>query len=116
MDLTILLSPPIAFLLFMLGGYGLYALGRGMAGKPVPDADPRNDVMKGEPYACGQEYQAQHFQFGYQKFFIAALFFTVMHVAIMAIATVPSGPAAYKGILYLAVISVSIYILFLDFD
>jgi NADH:ubiquinone oxidoreductase subunit 3 (subunit A) len=116
MDMLILLSPPVAFFLFMLLGYGLYALGRGMAGAPVPDADPHNDVMKGEPYACGQEYQAQHFQFGYQKFFIAALFFTVMHVAIMAIATVPSGPSAYKAIIYLAVIALSISILYVDFD
>ena len=116
MDLTILLSPPAAFLLFMLLGYGLYALGSGMAGAPVPDEDPNRDVMKGEPYACGQEYQAQRFQFGYQKFFIAALFFTVMHVAIMTIATVPSGASAWKAVLYLAVIALSIYILYVDFD
>jgi NADH:ubiquinone oxidoreductase subunit 3 (subunit A) len=116
MDLTILLSPPIAFLLFMLVGYGLYALGDRMAGVPAKDADPYNDQMKTEPYACGNEYEAQRFQFGYQKFFIAALFFTVMHVAIMTIATVPSGAGAYKAILYLAVIALSIYILYVDFD
>jgi NADH:ubiquinone oxidoreductase subunit 3 (subunit A) len=116
MDFLILLSPPIAFLLFMLVGYGLYALGNRMAGVPVPDADANNDVMKSEPYACGQEYQAQRFQFGYQKFFIAALFFTVMHVAIMTIATVPSGIGAYKAITYLSVIALSIYILYVDFD
>jgi NADH:ubiquinone oxidoreductase subunit 3 (subunit A) len=116
MDLTILLSPPIAFLLFLLLGYGLYALGDRMAGVPVPDADPNNDRMKTEPYACGNEYEGQRFQFGYQKFFVAALFFTVMHVAIMTIATVPSGASAYKAILYLAVIALSIYILYVDFD
>lgn len=110
MDLRILLSPPIAFLLFMLVGCGLYALGRRMAGAPVPEP------MKDEPYACGEEFQAQRFQFGYQLFFIAALFFTVMHVAIMTIATVPSGLGAYKAIAYLAVISISIYILYVDFD
>ncbi len=110
MDLKILLSPPIAFLLFMLVGYGLYALGSRMAGEVVPE------VGKDEPYACGQEYQAQRFQFGYQKFYIAALFFTVMHVAIMTIATVPSGIGAYKAITYLSVIAISIYILYVDFD
>ena len=116
MGFLILLSPPIAFLLFMLVGYGLYALGDRMAGVPVPDADPQNDVMKTEAYACGNEYEAQRFQFGYEKFFISALFFTVMHVAIMTIATVPSGTGAYKAILYLAVIALSIYILYVDFD
>lgn len=110
MDFKILLSPPIAFLLFMLAGYGLYALGNRMAGAPTPEA------MKDEPYACGNEYEGQRFQFGYQKFFIAALFFTIMHVAIMTIATVPSGPSAYKAITYLSVIALSIYILYLDFD
>jgi NADH:ubiquinone oxidoreductase subunit 3 (subunit A) len=110
MNLTILLSPPIAFLLFMLVGYGLYALGTRMAGAPVPE------VGKDEPYACGNDYQAQRFQFGYQKFYIAALFFTIMHVAIMTIATVPSGVGAYRAIIYLAVIAISIYILYVDFD
>ena len=110
MDFKILLSPPIAFLLFMLVGYGLYALGTRMAGAPTPE------VGKEEPYACGQEYHAQRFQFGYQKFYIAALFFTVMHVAIMTIATVPSGIGAYKAITYLSVIALSIYILYVDFD
>jgi len=110
MDFNILLSPPIAVLFFLLLGYGLYALGYGMAGavKPEPGKD--------ETYACGQEYETQQFQFGYQKFFIAALFFTVMHVAIMTIATVPWGPSAYKALAYLAVIGISIYILYLDFD
>ncbi len=110
MDLKILLSPPIAFLLFMLVGYGLYALGNRMAGAPVPEPG------KDEPYACGNEYEGQRFQFGYQKFYIAALFFTIMHVAIMTIATVPTGTGAYKAITYLAVIALSIYILYVDFD
>jgi hypothetical protein len=34
----------------------------------------------------------------------------------MTIATVPSGAGAYKAILYLAVISISISILYVDFD
>jgi NADH-quinone oxidoreductase subunit A len=110
MDLRILLSPPVAFLLFMFVGYGLYALGNRMSGPVTPEAG------KDEPYACGNEYEGQRFQFGYQKFFIAALFFTAMHVAIMTIATVPSGPGAYKAMLYLAVIALSIYILYVDFD
>ncbi len=110
MDLNILLSPPIAFVLFMLLGYGLYALGPRMAGAPVPEEG------KDEPYACGQEYEAQRFQFGYQKFYIAALFFTIMHVAIMAIATVPGGESAWKAITFLAVIAISISLLYVDFD
>jgi len=34
----------------------------------------------------------------------------------MTIATVPSGMAAFKAALYLVVISISIYILYVDFD
>lgn len=111
MDLSLFASPLVLFLVFLLFGWGvLYPLGRRMAGAPMPE------VGKDEPYACGEEYQAERFQFGYAKFFIAALFFTVMHVAIMTIATVPSGANAWKAMGYLAVIAISVSILYVDFD
>lgn len=110
MDINILLSPPVAFLLFILVGLGLYALGRAMAGPSVPEEG------KAETYACGEEFEGARFQFGYAKFYIAALFFTVMHVAALTIATVPSGADAWKGFLYLGAIALAISILYVDFD
>jgi uncharacterized membrane protein len=110
MGLSNLLSPPIAFLCFLLVGLGIYGLGRLMAGQVVPEEG------KGEPYACGEVYEAQRFRFGYAKFYVAALFFTIMHVAALAVATVPAGTHAIKALVYLGAIAVSIALLYIDFD
>jgi NADH:ubiquinone oxidoreductase subunit 3 (subunit A) len=110
MDLHILLSPPVAFLVFMLVGLGIYGLGRLMAGEVVPESG------KSEPYACGEPFKAEHVRFGYAKFYVAALFFTLMHVAALVIATVPTGVNAFKALIYLGAIAVSIALLYVDFD
>ncbi len=109
MDIRILLSPPVAFFVFVLVALGFNALGRLMAGAPV--AEPG----KSEPYACGEEYHAEKNRFGYAKVWVAALFFTIMPVAALAIAPVPQGVHAYKALRYLAAIAVSIALLFVDF-
>ena len=40
-------------------------------------------------------------QFGYRLFFFIALFFTMMHVAALVIATIPGGKIVFFGIIYL---------------
>ena len=109
-DINILLSPPVAFLAFFLISWGLYGLGKLMGVKPTPEPG------KLEAYACGEDFSADKFTFGYRRFFIAAIFFTIMHVAVLTVATVPGGGAAWRGFLYLLVISASISILYVDFD
>ena len=39
-----------------------------------------------------------------------------MHVAVLTIATVPGGAMAFRALGYLAVIALSVSILFVDFD
>ncbi len=110
MDLSILLAPPLAFVMF-LGIAGLvYGFGGLLGAKSKPS------VEKLEPYACGEPFVAEKFRFGYRRFFIAAIFFTVMHVAVLCVATVPGGPLAYRALGYLLVIAVSIAIPFSDID
>ncbi|MBP7864729.1 MAG: NADH-quinone oxidoreductase subunit A [Acidobacteria bacterium] len=110
MDINILLSPPVAFLIFMVVAGVLYLFGKLIApkGKPEPG--------KYDPYACGEEFQADRFKFGYAKFYVAALFFTIMHVAALTVATAPGGPTAFKAVAYLFTIGVSVFILIVDFD
>ena len=98
----ILLSPPIAFVLFLIAAVLLFRLGRRMA--------PKSNAVGGKltSYACGEDMPGQKIQFGYRLFFFVALFFTIMHVAALVIATVPAGKIVLFAVLYLAVIFLSI--------
>lgn len=103
--IKILLSPPISFVIFLGVGLLLYVLGRAMA--------PRTNMTeaKGSPYACGEDVPMRKAQISYKLFFSLAIFFTVMHVAALVVATLPTGPIAALGILYLVIISLSVFAL-----
>lgn len=98
----ILLSPPVAFFVFLAAAMGLYALGRGMAPKLTKAGG------KLTTYACGENIPGTKVQFGYRIFFFIALFFTMMHVAVLVIATVPSGKIVFFALAYLAMIVLSV--------
>jgi len=110
MDLNILLAPPVAFFIFLGLSALLYLVGRLIGARPNPEPG------KAETYACGENFHPDKFTFAYRRFFIAAIFFTVMHVAVLTIATVPGGAVAFRALGYLAVIALSVSILFVDFD
>jgi len=97
-----LLSPPVAFLL-MLGAAGLlYLAGRAMG--------PKLNKVGGKltTYACGEDIPGTKVQFGYRLFFFIALFFTIMHVAALVIATAPAGKVLLLAVFYLVVIFLAI--------
>ncbi len=110
MDLALLLSPPIAFLFCLLISAAVYLFGRLV--------EEKGSLVQGkyEPYACGEEFRAEKFEFGYRKFYIAAIFFTIMHVAVLTVATVPGGASSFRALIYLVVIAASISSLYVDFD
>ncbi len=97
-----LISPPVAFVLYLLVVFLIYLLGKRMA--------PKLTKVGGKltTYACGEDIPGAKVQFGYRLFFFIALFFTIMHVAALMIATVPSGKIVLFAMLYLAVIFLSI--------
>jgi len=97
-----LLSPPVAFLFFLGAAFALYALGKGMA--------PRLTKVGGKltTYACGEDIPGVKVQFGYRLFFFVALFFTMMHVAALVIATVPAGKIVFFALFYLVMIFLSV--------
>ena len=74
--ISVLLSPPLAFFVFLAAALGLYALAK--------------------------------VQFGYRLFFFIALFFTMMHVAVLVIATVPSGKIVFFALFYLVMIALAV--------
>ncbi|MGB9721232.1 MAG: hypothetical protein ACPL28_07140 [bacterium] len=100
--IDILLSPPIAFIIFLGIFYLIYWLGSLMA--------PRLKKTPGKTstYACGEDIPGTKIQFGYRLFFYVALFFTMMHVATLVVATVPGGKFALLSIFYLAMIFLSV--------
>ncbi|MCM8764102.1 MAG: hypothetical protein NC830_01890 [Candidatus Omnitrophica bacterium] len=99
----ILISPPMAFLIMVLTLSIFYL----WVGKFASRGEKSRD--KQSTYACGENLSGFKFQFGYRLFFIFALLFTIMHVAALVIATLPSvSPAAYFGIFYLAAIFLSV--------
>ena len=100
--ISVLLSLPVAFLLFLGAAALLYALGSRLA--------PKLRAVGGKltTYACGEDIPGVKIQFGYRLFFFIALFFTIMHVAVLVIATVPAGKLALFAVLYLLVIFLSI--------
>jgi NADH-quinone oxidoreductase subunit A len=97
-----LISPPVAFLVFLVIGYLIYVLGGRMAPKL------KKQGGKLATYACGEDLPGVKLQFGYRLFFFIALFFTMMHVAALVIATIPSGKVVFFGIIYLLMIFLSI--------
>jgi len=99
---NVLLSPPVAFLIF-LGFAGLvYAFGKALG--------PKLTKVGGKlaTYACGEDIPGVKVQFGYRLFFFVALFFTIMHVAALVIATVPAGRIALFALFYLVIIFLSV--------
>jgi NADH-quinone oxidoreductase subunit A len=100
--IEILVSPPVAFVLFLGFAGLLYLLGKMMAPKLTKVGG------KLKTYACGEDIPGTKVQFGYRLFFFIALFFTMMHVAALMIATAPAGKIIFFAVVYLAVIFLSI--------
>jgi NADH:ubiquinone oxidoreductase subunit 3 (subunit A) len=100
-----LFLPPVAFAIFLLVGLFLLWLGSKMAaiGHDYPG--------KLDQYACGEPFPATKVQPDYAMFFPFALFFTIIHVTALIMATLPAGNIALMGILYMTGIAISLYTL-----
>lgn len=97
-----MLSPPVAFFFFLAMAFMLYGLGKAMA--------PKLNRTGGKltTYACGENIPGIKVQFGFRLFYVFALFFTIMHVAALIIATIPVGKVVFLAVIYLAMIFLAI--------
>lgn len=105
-SVKILLAPPVAFSIFLLLGLLLYWFGGVLAAKGA--------VSRGKqtPYACGENIPAVKVQPDYSTFFPFALFFTILHVTALIMATLPLGAnIAWLGVLYLTGVALALYTL-----
>jgi NADH:ubiquinone oxidoreductase subunit 3 (subunit A) len=102
---NLLLTPPIAFIIFLVLSVLISGVSRLLSAKG------KDSVGKNKSYACGEEVSQNKVQPDYSQFFSFAFFFTIMHVVALIIATVPSGFSVMPVIYILAVI-VALFMLF----
>ncbi|MCL2817360.1 MAG: hypothetical protein FWD39_03100 [Clostridiales bacterium] len=99
---SILLSPPITFLILVFLGLVFSYLAGFLSAKGV------HSEGKIAAYACGQSDTEHNVSPDYSQFFPFAFFFTVMHVFVLIIATVPKTalglPLLYLGAAVLALV------------
>ncbi len=102
-----ILSPPIAFVILLVFIYLLY--------KGVSTLGPPTKVegKKLASYFCGEDVPGGKVQPAYH-FFLFAFFFLILDVSALVIATVPSGSAAWLGVLYLVTVLITVIILLVD--
>ncbi|CUS02143.2 conserved membrane protein of unknown function [Candidatus Promineifilum breve] len=79
--MSIILTPPVAFLIYIALVIVLYGFGRLMA----PAA--RRTTAKSSLYAGGEIAATTKAAPGYRRFFIVALFFAVLHLGALVLAT-----------------------------
>lgn len=101
---NILLSPPVAFTIIIFTFLLVAYLSKFIAAKGTASAG------KGEAYASGEDVKLHKVQPDYRQFFPFAFFFTIMHVVVLIVATVPKeiSPLAF---VYIAVAILALFIL-----
>ncbi|NLV59097.1 MAG: hypothetical protein GXY67_10040 [Clostridiales bacterium] len=100
----LLLSPPVAFLILLGLCWALSTLTKGLA--PQGKMTDR----KLQSYACGETMEQNQAQPEYGEFFKFALFFTMMHVIALVVASDPGGLSLQMGV-YLGVTALGLFAL-----
>jgi len=84
----ILVSPPIAFLIYLLLVALLSGFGRLLAGPSQPSA------VKSSTYSSGEAPPTRIAAPGYRPYFVVALFFAILHLGVLMIGTSDISPMA----------------------
>lgn len=79
--MKILLSPPIAFLIYIPLVLIISLVGKLMAGPEKPSA------LKDTTYGSGEEAYAPTGAPGYRPFFLTAFFFAILHLGVLVLGT-----------------------------
>ncbi len=84
----ILLSPLIAFLVYALVVAGISGLAR------MFSARGRETALKSTTYASGEAHDPYAAAPGYRQFFVIALFFAVLHLGVLMLASSDLSPVS----------------------
>ncbi|HEY5605147.1 MAG TPA: hypothetical protein VIL45_01355 [Thermoplasmata archaeon] len=105
MDAYDVLASPFAIFAGMLAaGWLIYV----WSGRVAPPFRPTGG--KAKAYTGGEDIPGQAYQPGYQ-FFHVALFFTLMHVAAIVVATAPRNVVPWASFAYLGVVALAVVVL-----
>ena len=102
--IAVLASPFVVFGGMVVAGWLMYW----WSGRVAPPFRPTGG--KAKAYTGGEDLPGQVFRPGYQ-FFHVALFFTLLHVAAIVVATAPSDVLPWGSLVYLAVVSLAVVVL-----
>lgn len=96
-----ILSPPLAFLIYLAVVGMLYALGRHLAGPSKATS------LKASTYSSGEAPPVHMAAPGYRPFFVIALFFAILHLGVLVLGIGGLTPATgiYLGGLLLALLA-----------
>jgi NADH:ubiquinone oxidoreductase subunit 3 (subunit A) len=103
--MQILLTPPIAFLVYLMLALLLSLFGKSLAGK-----SKASSAFKSSTYSSGEAPPTRLAAPGYRPFFIVALFFAVLHLGILVLST---GSTSSIMIIYLLGLVVALLALIL---
>ncbi len=98
---NVILSPPLAFLIYLAVVGILYALGRRLAGPSQVTS------LKASTYSSGEAPPAHLAAPGYRPFFVIALFFAILHlgVLVLGIGGLTAATGIYLGGLLMALLA-----------
>jgi NADH:ubiquinone oxidoreductase subunit 3 (subunit A) len=83
MVMQLLLTPPLAFVVYVLLALVFQWIGKRMAGSGSPNA------MKSSPYGSGEEAPTSQAAPGYRPFFLIAFFFAILHLGMLVLGSAP---------------------------
>ncbi len=87
MDLDILLTPPIAFLIYVPLVLIIFGIGKVLA----PDVE--GSSLKRTLYGSGELAPSEMAAPGYRPFFLIAFFFAILHLGVLVLATGELNPS-----------------------
>lgn len=102
--MDILATPPLAFVIYIIQVGLLLVIGRFLAGPSHPNP------AKSNPYASGEAPHVSRTAPGYRPFFQGALFFAVLHLGVLVLA---SGEPSTTTVIYLVGLFVALIALIL---
>jgi NADH:ubiquinone oxidoreductase subunit 3 (subunit A) len=106
MNTNFLLTPPVAFGLFLLIVFLVYRFFR----KRTPKG--KDHTGKYLPYSGGQNLPPVEVRLSYQEYFRLGLLFGLIHVSTLVVSLLPLQVESHKiGLFYLAALSVSAFVL-----
>jgi NADH:ubiquinone oxidoreductase subunit 3 (subunit A) len=102
--MSILLSPPIAFLVYLPLVIVIYLVGKALIGKEHPTPE------KASLYGSGEEAPTSAASPGYRPFFLIAFFFAVLHLGVLVLG---SGSLDIKMLPYIIGLALALVALIL---